>query len=388
MPRSMNRQGFALPVALAAMVVVAVLIAGVFYSSGMATKSARDVTATEQAFRVAEQGLARASVHFDPKFADTATVGTTSQPISYTSTIPNTTNTVRVTKLSEYSWLVASTATVGVGASRATGTSTQIFKSQVPTFNFLGALSSNGPTKIGGSSLINGNDMTIAGWGCDATKPAMPGLAMGPSDVLDISGCTSGNCLIGDPPLQRTTSANDTTKYFVFGDMTWEDVTSLATKRYTGSPTQSQIEPNPLLVGGGACVITDNQASQRWNWGDIRAGFPCSNYFPIIHFAGAAQTVKLSGGSGKGILLIDGDLEISGGFEFFGPVIVRGRLRTTGQGGKLNGGVMAANVDLEQNTVIGDAIITYSNCAISKAIEGAFMGRIIPAGQRSWVEIH
>jgi hypothetical protein len=387
MPRFRNRQGFALPVALASMVVIAVLIAGVYYTSGQSARSARDITSSEQAFRVAEQGLVRASVHFDTVFANAATVGQTSGPITYTPTVANATNTVRITKLTATSWLIASTATVGLGTAKATGTTAQIFKSQVPSFNFLGALSSNGPTKIGGSSLINGNDTSPTGWSCPPNSAPMPGLAMGPGDSLDISGCTSGNCLIGSPALSRTTAANDTTKYFVFGDLTWKQLTTLATKRYTGNVTMSRIQPNPEVVGS-PCVISDVQASFNWNWGDIRSNFPCSNYFPILYFEGGTATVKLSGGTGQGIMLIEGDLEISGGFEFYGPVIVRGRLRTTGAGGKLNGGVMAANVDLEQNTVLGDAIITYSNCAISTAIAGAFAGRILPASQRSWVELH
>lgn len=387
MPRLTNRQGFALPVALAAMVVIAVLIAGVYYTSGQSARSARDITSSEQAFRVAEQGLARATTHFDTTIANSMIVGQTSAPITYTPTLANATNTVRVTKLTATSWLFASTATVGVGTAQAKGTSAQIFKSQIPSFNFLGALSSNGPTKIGGSSLINGNDVPPTGWVCPPTTAPMPGLALGPSDALDVSGCTSGNCLIGNPALARTTEANDTTNYFLFGDLTWKQLTALATKKYTGSVSQSRIQPNPSLVGS-PCVVSDVQATMNWNWGDIRENFPCSNYFPIIHFQGSGTTIKLTGGTGQGIMLVDGDLEISGGFEFYGPVIVRGRLRTTGAGGKLNGGVMAANVDLEQNVVLGDAIITYSNCAIQSAIQGAFTGRIIPASQRSWVELH
>ncbi len=112
----------------------------------------------------------------------------------------------------------------------------------------------------------------------------------------------------------------------------------------------------------------------------------CENYFPIIHAKGATSTLKLTGNKGQGILLVDGDLEISGGFEFYGPVIVRGRIKSTGTGGKLNGGVMAANVDLEQNTVLGDATITYSSCAVEKATAGAANPRRMV--QRAWTEVH
>jgi CHAT domain-containing protein len=63
---------------------------------------------------------------------------------------------------------------------------------------------------------------------------------------------------------------------------------------------------------------------------------------------------------------------VSGGFEFYGPVIVRGKLEVVGQSGsKLNGAVMAANVDLDQSTVLGDATVRYSNCVITRAKQAA-----------------
>ncbi|MDP3775143.1 MAG: hypothetical protein Q8Q85_12850 [Gemmatimonadales bacterium] len=108
----------------------------------------------------------------------------------------------------------------------------------------------------------------------------------------------------------------------------------------------------------------------------------CRNYFPIIYVNG---DLKLTGGYGQGILLVSGDLDVQGGFEFYGPVIIRGSLKTSGTGGHFNGGLMAANVDLETSSVLGDAVVTYSSCAIARALQFNAPGRLL--AQRSWAEL-
>jgi hypothetical protein len=110
---------------------------------------------------------------------------------------------------------------------------------------------------------------------------------------------------------------------------------------------------------------------------------PCENYYPIIYSPG---DLTLNTGRGQGILLVQGDLSIQGGFEFYGPVIVRGTLKTAGQGGHFNGGVLAANVELDQNVVIGNAVISFSRCTILKALNGS--ATPTSAVERSWFEVY
>jgi len=89
---------------------------------------------------------------------------------------------------------------------------------------------------------------------------------------------------------------------------------------------------------------------------------------------------------GQGILIVNGKLDVQGGFEFYGPVIVRGALDTQGTGGHFNGGVIAANVDLDQSSVLGDAMVTYSSCAVARAVNGAASGAKLK--ERSWVNLN
>ena len=112
---------------------------------------------------------------------------------------------------------------------------------------------------------------------------------------------------------------------------------------------------------------------------------PCGNYFPIIHITGDAT---LNGVQGQGILLVDGDLEVQGSYEFYGITIVQGRLKTAGGGSTeahFWGGVMAANVDLELNSLSGNATLNYSKCAIVQALQ--MTGSTAPLRSRGWVQL-
>ncbi|MCR4340971.1 MAG: hypothetical protein NUW01_13910, partial [Gemmatimonadaceae bacterium] len=292
-------------------------------------------------------------------------------------------DTVIVTKLTTQAYSMLSTATAGSGRlARSRKRTLLSIRLSSPDFDFLGALTVRGATTIGGSSLISGENTNPAGWsGCAAVNDTLAGMAISDSTLITYSGCSTGACVTGSPRILQDPTAGDTTNYFAFGDEDWNTLTASANKIINGTATFSQINP---VVNNGVC---DKSAAS--NWGAPVHTTPanaCENYFPIIYAKGSLSTLKLSGNKGQGILLVDGDLEISGGFEFYGPVIVRGHIKTVGTGGKLNGGVMAANVQLDQNTVLGDATITYSSCAVEKAISGSANPRRLV--HRAWTEVH
>ena len=124
------------------------------------------------------------------------------------------------------------------------------------------------------------------------------------------------------------------------------------------------------------------------NWGEpMVPGDPCFDYFPIIYHYG---DLKLQGGRGQGILLVEGNLTASGGMVFFGPVLVTGTLETTGnsgQGAKFYGGVIAGNVALDDlSKLAGGALVSYSSCAIHRALQNsALIGTL---AERSWVQLY
>jgi hypothetical protein len=132
----------------------------------------------------------------------------------------------------------------------------------------------------------------------------------------------------------------------------------------------------------GVCDKTD-----PLNWGDgINRAGACGTYFPIIHVRGdlAVQNTQ-----GQGILLVDGDLDVSGSFQFFGVVIAKGALRTSGGGtspAHFFGTVLAANQSGATNTVFGSANILYSKCAITEALQ--WTGLAAMNRSRGWVNLN
>jgi len=124
------------------------------------------------------------------------------------------------------------------------------------------------------------------------------------------------------------------------------------------------------------------------NWGEPAVKTdPCFNYFPIIYHNG---DLKLQGGRGQGILLVEGDLTATGGMVFYGPVFVTGTLSTSGnsgQGAKFFGGVIAGNVALDDLTKLaGGALVNFSSCALKRALGGSATPAVF--NERSWAQIY
>jgi hypothetical protein len=177
-------------------------------------------------------------------------------------------------------------------------------------------------------------------------------------------------CVTGMPPI-RVDSTVGWLTLNRFGPATFGGLWGSARQRVSGS------------VSGIAPVVRGSPAScdvtSPLNWGaPADSTSPCFRYFPII--AATGGTV-LSGGQGQGFLLVDGDLEIGGGFEFFGTIVVRGVLRTSGAGGRVVGAILA-----EAAVLAGSGLaFTYSSCAVRRARLGAAVPE--PLAERSWTQL-
>ncbi len=375
-----NREGFALPVAIGAIVLIGTMVTGVFFVATQENRLGRNTLTQEQSFRAAEGMLNYAFGNWNNIAMNKMAIGAVVTQ-GYDSSAKGWADTIRITRLSSANFWLTSTAYSGStdGARNRTG---MVLRIIYPRINFLGALTLRGSVNIGGASFIEGYDSIPSGWTeCPPPGAGKPGIAMGPGTNLTRSGCIKFNCVDGDPDIKRVAEANDTSTYFNYGpDMNWTTLTAMATKRFSGEQNLNSIAPS---VVNGVCNTSDPK-----NWGDpgrANPAGPCESYFPIIYFEGRGSTVHLTTGSGQGILLVDGDLLVDGGFEWYGPVIVRGHVVTQGTGGHFNGGVMAADVDLEQNTVLGDALIQYSSCAINEALVGSGVANRVP--QRAWAYV-
>ena len=80
-------------------------------------------------------------------------------------------------------------------------------------------------------------------------------------------------------------------------------------------------------------------------------------------------SIGMNGASGCGIMVVDGDLTLHGGFNFYGLLIVHGDVDFTGGAGGSNviGAMIAGNRTTLDDKLGGSAGFFYSSCALNKA---------------------
>ena len=380
-----ERRGFALATAVATIALVGALVAGAFFASTTEFRTGRDAIQQTRAFAAAEYGNSAMRANWDNTWNNTLNRGDT---LVRTYDAGGAAAIVRVTRLSDGIFLVTSEASAGNGlASGSRRRVASLLKLSIPNVKINGALTARGSTKVGGSALMIGRDTLYPGWDCPAPAAGtgVAGVAVPGWSSLSLGGtCTNYQCVQGYPVVKLGAEMADTNTYFSYGDYRWEDLVAMANKTAVGTLTAV----GPRYDGSGACATSD-----MMNWGEPNKATsgppgPCENYYPIVFAPG---DLKINGDRGQGILLVTGSLEVQGGFQFYGLVIVRGELRTTGTGGHFNGTVLAANVAVggattSNNTVSGNATFRYSSCALQSALRGS--ASPVAIRDRSWVELY
>jgi hypothetical protein len=366
---------------LGAMVLIGVLIAGVLFSSLQEFRTGSNAQHSTRAAAAAEMGLNRVLVEWNLADNNRLKLGDT---LKRTFMLANGGRSdVMVTRLNgPFLWAVsegqAGPGRADLSARRQFGS---LLRFDIPEVGFLGALTARGGVKVGGSAYVSGTDYTLSGsTGCPVTK-AVPGVAMADtSDALKMPGCSvTKTCVSGTPAYVQTAAANDTNTYFTYGSTNYWKLAAMATKVYPTSTTIPSVGP---VIAGGVC----NKGILN-NWGELNRTVPataCESYFPIIHALG---DLHITGGKGQGVLLVDGNLTMSGSFWFSGLVIVRGTLATSGSGAGILGAVLAANVSLDESvtSVLGNSYVQYSSCSIMQALVNSSPPK--QAKERGWVEV-
>jgi hypothetical protein len=144
------------------------------------------------------------------------------------------------------------------------------------------------------------------------------------------------------------------------------------------------MSPTPVAASGVCTPGIQNWGEPRRNPPTGGAIIPCTSRLPVVWIKGDAH---LSGGYGQGVLLIDGDLRLTGTFEFTGVVLVKGVTDIQANGAKITGTLMTIGGATENVSVMGGTpTIQYSSCAIAQALLGAAVAR--PLAERSWVQLY
>ena len=372
MRRTTNERGMALFVAVLGLVVAGSLISAFVALAVLEHRMASNTRRVGQAFSAAEHGLSQTVGNWNSSSWNALAVNASA---AVSGSTPGGTGSYAglVQRLNNELFLIDITAVDGAGGARQRLGA--FVKLRPITMDIRGALTTKGQTRVGGSAQISGIDQDPASWtNCPADSSVAGVMVPAAGDLTTIGACSGASCIGGAPPVGTDPSINDST-FFEYGDLDWAALVSMAT-RVLSPGTYTGVQPSYV---GVQCNTAD-----VLNWGDpFNPTSACGGFFPVTYISGNAA---INGNYGQGILLVEGDLSVQGQFQFFGIVIVRGALKTTGTGGHFNGAVMAANVDLDQNTVLGDALVQYSKCATQRVLTNAAPGALLRS--RAWFQAY
>jgi hypothetical protein len=390
-PKLTEERGMALAVAIFALVVVGALVAGAFYAANLEQRTGRNSIYAVQAADAAEAGAAKVLNDWDAFNLNTLPVGGISYPaLNFTTLGAHLAVTPKVQRLNSDLFLVTTLAqrtdqSNNVLAQRSVAT---VARLSYVTATANAAVTAGKSVNFNGVAFaVNGNDGVPTGWtgepGCTTGDPKA-----GVRTAQTVGANTQQDANIQGSPAQVENDVTVTADFFnIFGDVTFDELKKSAdivlplTSPYNGAA--------PSLTAGlpQRCNTAD-----QMNWGEPHRvgtiGFvsQCVNYFPVIYGSGS-QTKLAAGGRGQGLLLVEGDLEISGGFEWTGLIVAKGGLKIVGNGNKITGALLAQDVAVDdQNSISGNTTLQFSSCALSKAIQGSAFAE--PLNQRSWVQVY
>ena len=391
-----NERGMALAIAIVALVVVGALVAGALFSGTQEQRVAENVRRSQASFGVAEEGVydiirgwsdptnkaTYAGLYAYPPVApakSTLTIDkktTASKTGSYNGTIMKLNDQLYLIDMTGQDTMSLAGRIRGGGASQRMGLLTRIRPLAV---NIQAAVTSGGTNFVAGSVTINGTDSMPTGWaGCPPKDSTKAGVRMQVGDSIT----RSGNAKIsGSPSVLKDPTLKDS-NFSVYGDVTYWQLAAMANIQLAGGQNfASGIGP---VVTNGNCDYT-----VQTNWGSpTNPAGPCGAYFPIIHIAGDAT---INGQEGQGMLLVDGSLYVQGGFQFYGIVIVKGSVNTSGGGASpahFWGALIAQDTVAfsdTTNSLTGSATMLYSKCAIIKALDKTGTGSMLTS--RGWVQL-
>ena len=408
-----GEEGFALAGAIFAILVVAILVTAGFLFSSQEYRIGQSSDRTVQARMLAEDGLnAVMAMQINQAEADAISDLEPWDPPVFIQRddIGDGGWIVDVRRVGDRFFRIQSTGQVTrggnlAGAERRLAMMARNVAQAAVDFNQIpddAALRTQGNVRTVGNAQIIGLDEPLPNWG-GFNSDVCPG---DPQDAAGVITSGSANSqgssqIIGDPDKVENMPVQDQDEFMTFGDgddiYGWDEMVAAATHSITST--------NPSIGAtyvGGVC-----DTSNPFNWGEPTPDpadpdflYPlthCFHYFPVIHVDTGGGTLMLNGpgggtARGQGILLVDGNLNLNGRFEFYGMILVRGQIETQGNGNRVIGSIRATGTtDLEASDYAGGSILRYSSCAVSRAQNNAFQPagelEFVPVGSRSWMDL-
>ncbi len=387
-----HRNGFAMPAVIGALVIIGIMVTAGFYMSRQELRIGVASNYANMAVNVAQAGANEVMANWNGYQLgniapwDTTRINGTAKGGNWSVKIQNANNFI---------YYLTSTGTVTeggalwAGATRTIGITTKILFADIDP---PAALTTRGQVTLGGNSEINGTNYTPPTFApyCTTVPPGnevgvLLDDTVGSPSTKGSNPYSGGSSILGgSPPAGEDPTIVDET-FTNFGDMTFDELVTFAQiegKDVSGLSNFNGIGPSLTVTVPPRC-----NTAALLNWGDPNVPTsPCGSYFPLIYRNGDI-TIQ-SNSVGQGVLLVEGDLEMRGGFTFYGIVIVQGTFTTGNGGATVYGAVMASNaVDLPQDITGGGRII-YSRCAVTRSVlNNAALSRARPLDSRSWVDL-
>lgn len=94
----------------------------------------------------------------------------------------------------------------------------------------------------------------------------------------------------------------------------------------------------------------------------------------------------LSHGRGQGILLVNGDVQLNGNFQWYGLIIARDDIIKGNGTFDLWGSILSRNANVQDdNSITGNSNFQWSKCAVESALRGSAI--LTRTKERSWVQL-
>ena len=371
-PDLKSERGIALAMAIFALVVIGAIVAGTVFAGRLEQSGGQNTIYAGQAFAAADAGLASTVAGWSKAFNQLADHD--SLAVTETSLGGNAYTSGEVVRVNDLTFLVRSvgetrTSSGNVLATRMLG---QLVKLNPSDVDIQAAVTARGEVTVGGNARVDGHDQDPTGWASCGGLNNLAGVRT--NDTTIVSGSAQ---LTGEPQqTARDSSITDSLFSKPFEELAANADVTLGAGSYNG------MAPSYTTTTPAKC-----NKNNTLNWGEpwIGTSFAlCTDYFPIVYRNG---DVDLQNGRGQGVLLVRGNLRIRGNFEFTGLIIALGQVESRGTGNKISGALLASNAELgDETTFIGNPVVTYSSCAVSKALQAS--AKVIPLASRSWAQLY
>ena len=352
-----ERRGFALPAAVLVIAVLTIMVAGGFSIVSAERKSVADQKSQISAFRIAEQGLEIYLVRRDSLLSGTP--GYTKVPAGKDSVRINVTGgyaDVSLTRLraprgNQAGLYVArskGTETVGAyaGTPQAVRTVAQyVLWEPAPMQVLAGWTAMSGLQKNGAAGTLGGIDLC-------GMAAAVAGVMVDPNP-----GYTGKVVAVGNPPID-TIPAPDSV------EIDWDGIVN-----HNAIQATFTLPPTPGAWPTTALVNSYNDTTIK--------------YYPIIRVNGDFDLLS----SGTGLLIVTGNLTISGSTGWRGVILAGGWLRSNGNNGVQGAVISALNEKLGMNVdaslANGTKQYNYNSCEVARATTS--MGALVTL-RNTWVD--